>query len=180
MIVLGSSSPRRKELLKKLVKEFDIVSPDVDEDNVSVPPESLPAELSKLKAEAVRKLRPNDIILSCDTIVLLNGRVLGKPKDEEDAVKMLLEESGKKQTVLSGYTFIDKNGDSLTRTVSTDVYFNKLSEEKIREYVQKKKPLDKAGAYGIQDGCDLIDRIEGSYDNVMGLPTEDIALYCKF
>lgn len=179
MIVLGSSSPRRKELLKKLVDNFDIVSPDVDEESIHVPAKDLPAELSKLKAYAVKALRPNDEILSCDTIVILDGEVLGKPKDEEDAVRMLLEESGKKQTVLSGYTYLGQDYE-VTRTVATYVYFNKLSEAQIRDYVQNKKPLDKAGAYGIQDGYDLIDRIEGSYDNVMGLPTEDIANHCKF
>ena len=174
MFILASSSPRRKQLLSKLIQDFTIVVPEVDERILDLPASDLPAEESKMKAYAIASKYPSDEILACDTIVVLDGKVLGKPEDEEDAKTMLRAQSGKKQVVLSGYTYIGK-GKEITRTVATDVYFNVLSEELIADYVAKKKPLDKAGAYGIQDGYPLIDHIDGSYDNVMGLPTEDIA-----
>ena len=179
MLILASSSPRRKELLKKLCKSFTIVSPEVDERALDLPAKDLAAEESKTKAYAVASLYPEDEILSCDTIVVLDGEVLGKPLNKENAIKMLKKQSGKKQVVLSAYTYIG-HGKEITRTVATSVYFNELSDELIEDYVEKKKPFDKAGAYGIQDGYPLIHHIEGSYDNVMGLPTEDIAAHVNF
>lgn len=176
MFILASASPRRKELLHKLLPEFSIIVPNIDERILHLDPKDLASEESKHKAYAIYSKYPRDEVLSCDTIVVLDGEVLGKPKDEEEAKAMLRLESGKKQIVLSGYTYIGE-GREITRTVATEVYFNELSEELIEDYVAKKKPLDKAGAYGIQDGYPLIKRIEGSYDNVMGLPTEDIAAH---
>lgn len=176
MFILASSSPRRKQLLSKLVDDFRIVSPDVDERALHLGPSELAAEESKIKAYAVASHYPDDEILACDTIVVLDGKVLGKPENEENAKEMLSSLSGRKHVVLSGYTYIGK-GKEITRTVATDVYFNVLSEELIADYVAKKKPLDKAGSYGIQDGYPLVERIVGSYDNVMGLPTEDIAKF---
>ncbi len=176
MFILASSSPRRKELLKKLIPEYTILVPDVDERILDLSPSNLAAEESKIKAYAISSLHPNDEVLACDTIVVLDGRILGKPKDEEDAIAMLKAQSGKRQIVLSGYTYIGK-GKEITRTVATEVYFKELSDELIRDYVATKKPLDKAGAYGIQDGYPLVDYIVGSFDNVMGLPTEDIAVH---
>lgn len=178
MFILASSSPRRKLLLKKIVPEFVIIPPSIDESALPLEAKDLPGELSKEKAYAVFAEHPDDEVLACDTIVVLEGKVLGKPLDEEDAIRMLKEESGKKQIVLSGYTYLRK-GKEITRTVSTEVIFNELSEDDIRRYVETKKPLDKAGAYGIQDGFPLIKGIVGSFDNVMGLPTEDIALHIK-
>lgn len=174
MFILASSSPRRKELLHKLLDEFMILSPDVDESIFPLPPQDLPAAISKAKAYSILKSHPQDEILSCDTIVILDNKVLGKPKNAQNAIEMLRFESGKRQIVLSGYTYIGK-GKEITRTVATEVFFNTLSLEQIKEYVEKFNPLDKAGAYGIQDNFPLVDRIEGSFDNVMGLPTEDIA-----
>lgn len=176
MLILASASPRRKELLKKITKDFTVIPADVDEASLAseVLPKDLPAEESRLKAYFVHAEYPDDEVLACDTIVILGGEVLGKPKTEEEAVKMLLKESGRKQIVLSGYTYITRTKE-LTRSVASTVYFNPLSEEEIRAYVKKYRPLDKAGAYGIQDEAGLINRIEGSYDNVMGLPTEDIS-----
>lgn len=173
MFILASSSPRRKQLLAKLIPDFVVIVPDVDESLLHIPAKDLPAEESKAKAYAIAALYPDDEVLSCDTIVVLDGVALGKPKDEEDAKAMLRHLSGKKQVVLSGYTYIGK-GREITRTVATEVYFNELSDELIETYIREKKPLDKAGAYGIQDGYPLVERIVGSYDNVMGLPTEDI------
>jgi septum formation protein len=177
MLILASGSSRRKELLKKIVKDYTVIVPNIDERILDLDPKDLPAEESKEKAYAIHAKYPNDAVLACDTIVVLDGEVLGKPQDEEDAVKMLLKQSGKRQVVLSGYTYID-SAKEITRTVMTYVYFNVLSEELVRRYVKEKRPLDKAGAYGIQDGYPLVNRIEGSFDNVMGLPTEDIAKHC--
>jgi|LAHS01.1.fsa_nt_gb septum formation protein len=176
MLILASGSPRRKELLKKITPSFTVIVPDIDERSIdsSVDPKDLPEEESRLKAYTVHALYPNDQVLACDTVVILDGEILGKPHSEEEAVQMLLKQSGKKQIVLSGYTYISPTRE-VTRSVSTAVYFNKLTEEEIRAYVKKYQPLDKAGAYGIQDEAGLINRIEGSYDNVMGFPSEDIA-----
>lgn len=174
MFLLASGSPRRKELLSKLIDRFEIVIPNVDESLLHIPAKDLPAEESKAKAYTIAQLYPDDEVLACDTIVVLHGVALGKPTDEEDAKRMLRAQSGQKEIVLSGYTYIGK-GREITRTVATEVYFNELSDELIEAYVKEKKPLDKAGAYGIQDGYPLIAKIVGSFDNVMGLPTEDIA-----
>ena len=178
MFILASSSPRRKELLKKIIDDFVIIVPDIDESALPLDAKDLPGELSKEKAYAVFAKHPNDEVLACDTVVVLNGKVLGKPLNEEDAFRMLKEESGNKQIVLSGYTYLAK-GKEITRTVSTEVHFNKLTDEQIWEYIKTKKPLDKAGAYGIQDDYPLIEGIVGSFDNVMGLPTEDIAMHIR-
>ncbi len=181
MLILASSSPRRQELLKKLSKSFTIMVPEVDERllDSSLDPKDLPAEESRLKAYAIHARYPNDEVLACDTIVILEGEVLGKPKDEADAIAMLEKEQGKRQIVLSGYTYISKEKE-VTRTVSSAVYFNRLSHEQILAYVKNYQPLGKAGAYGIQDEAGLINHIEGSYDNVMGLPSEDIARHVDF
>ena len=173
MFILASASPRRKELLKKVTEDFVIIVPDVDEKILHLSPKDLAIEESKQKAYAISSKHPDDEVLACDTIVVLDGEILGKPKDEQEAFSMLRRQSGKKQTVLSGYTYIGK-GKEISRTVATDVYFNQLSDELILDYIAKKKPLDKAGAYGIQDGYPLIDHYVGSFDNVMGLPTEDL------
>ncbi|HBN00622.1 MAG TPA: septum formation protein Maf [Firmicutes bacterium] len=176
MFILASSSPRRKLLLKKLISDFIVISPKVDERALDAlyGPSTLSKEESLLKAYAVFKAHPNDEILSADTIVVLKNKVLGKPKDKEDAVRMLLEESGKRQAVLTSYTYLGK-GKEITRTVRSYVYFNPLTEKEIRTYVDRFLPLDKAGSYGIQDPFPLVSHIEGSYDNIVGLPTEDIA-----
>lgn len=176
MFILASSSPRRQLLLKKLVSDFMILSPNVDERALDAlyNPSRLSKEESLLKAYTIFKDHPNDEVLSADTIVVLENQVLGKPKDKEDAVRMLLKESGKKQVVLTSYTYLGKEKE-ITRTVRSFVYFNPLTEEEIRTYVDRFLPLDKAGSYGIQDPFPLVSRIEGSYDNIMGLPTEDIA-----
>ncbi len=178
MLILASASPRRKELLKKVAPSFLVIPSNYDERSLHLSPSALPLEESKMKAYEVFSRYPNEEILSCDTVVVLHNEILGKPKDEEDAVRMLLVEQGQVQTVLSGYTYL-RQGREISRTVATKVHFNPLNEAQIREYVATKKPLDKAGAYGIQDGFPLVSYIEGSYDNVMGLPTEDLILHVK-
>jgi septum formation protein len=176
MLILASGSPRRKELLKKLTSDFTVVLPNIDERILddSLEPQDLPAEESRLKAYAIHAMYPDDEVIACDTIVILNGEILGKPLTEDKAIAMLKRESGHRQIVLSGYTYLGQRKE-ITRSVSTAVYFNVLSDEEIISYVTKFHPLDKAGGYGIQDEAGLINHIEGSYDNVMGFPTEDVA-----
>ncbi len=178
MIILASESPRRKELLKKLSKEFTIIPANIDESILKIPACDLPGELSRLKAYEVFSKYPNDTVIACDTVVILDGVVMGKPHTKEKASEMLHKLSGKKHVVISGYTFINKEKE-ITRTVRTYVYFNKLSDELIDKYIASGSPMDKAGAYGIQDkDFDLVNHIEGSFDNVMGLPTEDLKQHC--
>lgn len=176
MLILASGSPRRKELLRKITADFTIILPNIDERLLdhSLEAKDLPAEESRLKAYSIHALYPKDDVLACDTIVILDGEILGKPANKDEAFRMLKKESGKRQIVLSGYTFLSPSKE-ITRSVATAVYFNVLKDEDIRAYIEKYQPLDKAGAYGIQDEAGLINRIEGSYDNVMGLPSEDIA-----
>jgi len=175
MLILASASPRRHELLKLLVPSFDIIVPSIDErllDDV-MDPKDLSAEESRLKAYAVFSTHPDDEVLSCDTIVVLDGKALEKPKDYDDAFKMLKEESGKTQIVLSSYTYISKSKE-ITRTVASTITFNELSDAQIEEYIKNFQPFDKAGSYGIQDDFPLIKEIKGSYYNVMGFPVEDL------
>ena len=174
MIILASESPRRKELIKKITKEFTVIPANIDESVLHIPACDLPGELSKLKAYDVFAKYPNDKVLACDTVVIIDGQILGKPHSKEQASEMLHKLSGRKHVVISGYTIISKEKE-VTRTVRTYVYFNKLSDELIDKYIATGSPMDKAGAYGIQDKeFDLVSHIEGSFDNVIGLPTEDI------
>ena len=174
MLILASESPRRRELIKKITTQFTVIPANVDEGSLHIPASDLPGELSKLKAYDVYSKYPNDEVLACDTVVILHGEVMGKPKSVEDAKRMLRELSGEKHVVISGYTYVSKEKE-VTRTVRTYVYFNKLSEELIDSYVKSGSPMDKAGAYGIQDEeFNLVSHIEGDFDNVIGLPVEDI------
>jgi septum formation protein len=153
------------------------ISPDIDEDESRCQPHEHPLDVSRLKAYKIYQSHPDAQVLACDTVVIIDRQILGKPKDEEDARLMLKLLSGKKHIVLSGYTFIDVKRE-INRTVKTIVYFANLDDKLIDDYIKTGSPLDKAGAYGIQDGFPLVDHIEGSYDNVMGFPTEDIAKHC--
>ena len=174
MIILASESPRRRELIKKITKEFTVIPANIDESVLHIPACDLTGELSKLKEYDVFAKYPNDKVLACDTVVIIDGQILGKPHSKEQAKEMLQRLSGRKHVVISGYTIISKEKE-ITRTVRTYVYFNKLSDELIDAYIATSSPMDKAGAYGIQDReFDLVNHIEGSFDNVIGLPTEDI------
>lgn len=178
MIILASQSPRRRELIKKITNDFVVIPSDIDEDIKNIPPQNLPGELSKLKAYSIFSKYPNDTVLACDTVVILKDELMGKPKNKEEAISMLKKLSGQKHVVISGYTFINSKKE-ITRTVKTYVYFNNLSDELIERYVASGSPLDKAGAYGIQDKeFELVNHIEGSLDNVIGLPVEDIKIHC--
>ncbi len=175
MFILASSSPRRQELLKKVVPHFITISPTINEDILVPEHEYLPYELSKLKAYAIFATHPHDTILASDTIVLFKNQVLGKPKDKEDAKRMLRLLSGNMHYVVTAYTLISPHFE-INRQVITRVYFHHLDEKFIHDYVEMGSPLDKAGAYGIQDqDFPCVSKIVGSHDNVMGLPTEDLA-----
>lgn len=175
MLILASKSPRRKELLSTIVPSFLVIPAEIDERLLDpfLSPKDLAMEESKLKAYKIFASHPKDEVLSCDTTVVLDNKALGKPNSEEEAWRMLSLEQGKKQIVLSAYTYISSD-KQITRTVSTEVYFNPLSEKQIKEYVSLFKPFDKAGSYGIQDDYPLIKKIVGSFNNVKGLPTEDL------
>lgn len=172
-IVLASGSPRRQELLRRIgISDFAVVVPDADE---RVPEGLSPREtverIARAKAEAARALTAaDDIVITADTMVFFGGERLGKPRDEADALRMLGELSGQRHTVCTGVTV--RQGDRLECfTVSTDVYFRAVSERELRAYVASGEPMDKAGAYGIQGlGSLLVERIDGDFFNVMGLP----------
>lgn len=175
--VLASASPRRKELLAECIKEFEIIPSQANEEVEGNPtPKKLVLYLAKIKAEEVAKRPENEgkIVVGSDTVVAFGDKVLGKPKDEEDAYRMLKMLSGKKHAVYTGVSFqLQKGGKYYTdtRVDKTLVYFNELSDEWIWNYIRGGSPMDKAGAYGIQDGG-LVKKIKGSYTNVVGFPLE--------
>ena len=170
MIILASQSPRRKELLGKLNIPFVIRVADVDEAmDPTLPPEEEVARVSGLKGAAVAH-GPEDIVIAADTIVVCDGKVLGKPKDTEDAVAMLTMLSGRSHQVMTGMTLL-KGNRRITHTEITDVHFRPLSQRDIEDYIASGEHKDKAGAYGIQGGAAVfVDRISGDYFNVVGLP----------
>ena len=177
--VLASASPRRKELLLEVIPDFEIIPSAFDEGQVQgdLPPHILVKKLAEGKAKDVALRPENDgkIVLGSDTVVAFGKNALGKPKDERDAKEMLGALSGKKHHVYTGVCLIQaKAGEIIwqkTAAAKTAVYFEKLTEEFIDEYVAGGSPMDKAGAYGIQDGG-LVKKIKGSYSNVVGLPVE--------
>jgi len=178
-IILGSKSPRRKFLLEKLDIPFEVQSKDVDEDYPDdIKGIDIALYLSEKKAEAFKKdlLSPDTILITADTVVWLDGQVLGKPADAQEAFSTLRALSGRKHQVITGVC-LSSSGKQKSFFVSTDVYFKELSDAEINYYIDYYKPYDKAGAYGIQEwiGYIGIERIEGSFYNVMGLPVQ--ALY---
>ncbi|SCJ01749.1 Septum formation protein Maf [uncultured Flavonifractor sp.] len=172
-IILASQSPRRKELLERMgIQDFETISPNVDESAFhGLPPEELVRRLSAEKAAAVAgKVGEDAIVIAADTVVALEGAVLGKPADELDAFKMLSALSGVRHQVYTGVT-VCRGGEKQTAHEVTDVTFRELSEREIEDYISTGEPMDKAGAYGIQGyGALLIQGISGDYYNVMGLP----------
>ena len=172
-IILASQSPRRKELLERMgIQDFETISPNVDESAFhGLPPEELVRRLSAEKAAAVAgKVGEDAIVIAADTVVALEGAILGKPADELDAFKMLSALSGVRHQVYTGVT-VCRGGEKQTAHEVTDVTFRELSEREIEDYISTGEPMDKAGAYGIQGyGALLIQGISGDYYNVMGLP----------
>lgn len=174
-LILASASPRRKQLLEELDIKFRVKTKSIAENfPAELNPTEVAAYLSKLKAAAFARedFTELTLIITADTIVTIEGQILGKPLDREDAFRILKQLSGKKHQVITGVTLRSLKKEH-SFTVSTDVFFKSLSESEIGFYVDTFKPYDKAGAYGIQEwiGHAAIERIEGSYFNVMGLPT---------
>ncbi len=174
--ILASASPRRKELLAGLIEKFDIIPSQADENVRENSPCTLVERLAERKALEVA-LRPENegkMVVGADTVVAFEGEVLGKPKDEEDAFRMLSALSGKEHAVYTGVCFAYQKAGACkvyTRSEKTAVCFYPLTKEWILQYIAGGSPMDKAGAYGIQDGG-LVEKIVGSYTNVVGFPVE--------
>ena len=175
-VILASNSPRRKELLSGLGIDYEVRTlPDVDESY----PESLqgadiPLYISEEKADAYRALlQPGELMITADTIVWLDGRVLGKPKDREDALQMLRDMSGRTHEVFTGVCITTTDWQR-SFAAQTEVRFAQLTEEEITYYVDRYQPMDKAGSYGVQEWIGFIgvENISGSYFNIMGLPVQ--------
>ena len=181
--VLASASPRRRELMNIISDEFDVVVSDADETAVKsygVPPGIYVQQLALLKAAAsAKKVLKNKkaLIISADTIVVLDGQILGKPADEHDAEETLKLLSGRTHEVYTGYCIMRiKDAKTVCGSVRTEVKFRALTEDAIRSYVRTGEPMDKAGSYGIQaKGALLVESINGDYFNVVGFPVSEIA-----
>lgn len=174
MIILASTSPRRKELLSKLTKDFVIQSPEVNEDEFRYFNKAdLSRNLSKLKAYSIHK-NADDCVIASDTVVIFNNEVFEKPTDKNDAIRMLNLLSNNTHIVLTSYTILYKDFE-INKTVKTFVTFNNLTKENIAKYIDSNEWIAKAGGYGIQNEeyC-LVKSIVGSYYNVMGFPVESI------
>lgn len=181
-IILASGSPRRQQFFKDLNIKFETRVKEIEE----VYPIDLAATeitnyLSQLKAKAFKEeLKDRDLLITSDTIVWLHNKALGKPQDYDDALVMLRELSGNMHEVITSVCFMTKSSTSVISEI-TKVYFNELTEEEIKYYVNTFQPYDKAGAYGIQDwiGLVAVQKIEGSYANVMGMPVDKVYQYLK-
>ena len=174
-IVLASNSPRRKQILAEAGFVFEVIKSDFEEDLEGLSPKQTVERFAYSKAKDVfDKLGDiNAVVLGADTVVSIDKDILGKPKDRQNAKQILSRLSGKTHQVWTGYCIISE-GETLIDAVKTDVVFNELSNELIDEYVATGKPMDKAGAYGIQDGFLLVKEYKGSYSNVVGLPIEEL------
>ena len=178
-LILASQSPRRKELLGLFRIPFEIRVADIDETmDPEKPPFDEVARVSREKALAIPREK-EDTVIAADTIVVCAGQVLGKPRDEADAVRMLSLLSGRDHQVMTGMTVI-RGETVISCTEVTDIHFRPLSEKEIRDYVATKEPMDKAGSYGIQGGAALFaEKMVGDYYNVMGLPVCRLGMILK-
>lgn len=176
-IILASKSPRRKEILGNLGFEFEIITADTDESSDVTDPESLVQILAVRKGKAVQEKHneKDTLIISCDTVVSCDGKILGKPHSPEEAKAMLRALSGRSHTVLSGLALF-YNGKTISGVDKTEVYFADMPESFIESYIASGDPMDKAGSYAIQGRTSLyIDKIDGCYFNVVGLPVRLLA-----
>jgi septum formation protein len=176
MLILASSSPRRAKLLQDAGLEFIVEPSHIDEtiDDDKLKPQELVLELAKLKALSVAAKYPNDIVLGADTIVVFEEEVLGKPKDEEDAYRMLKMLSGERHVVYTAVVLT--RGEQLISFVSeAEVSMKNISDLEIRNYIQTQEPMDKAGAYAIQgEGGNLVDHYKGDFFTIVGLPLKEL------
>lgn len=181
-IILASASPRRKELLEQLGLCFD-VEPSYCQEEIDdkQEPLELAKSLSIRKAEAVGNKNTGAIIIAADTFVVLGKRIIGKPNSLAEAKEILTELKGRSHSVITGFTVMDtSNSKTVSQSVETKVFVKDLSSEEIDAYVETQEPMGKAGAYAIQGlGATIIDRIEGDYYNVIGLPVDAIACVLK-
>lgn len=170
-LILASSSPRRKELLELLGIPFQIKVSDVEETyQDGLQPHEIVMELARIKANAIAETNKKSVVIGADTIVVSDGKVLGKPADKEEAISMLTQLSGKVHQVFTGVALL-KDGNTHLFYEKTDVEFWPLEEKEVEQYVLTGEPFDKAGSYGIQGyGSLLVKRIEGDYFTVVGLP----------
>ena len=173
-IILASGSPRRKELLAQVGISFEIVKAEGEEIINTTVPEEAVKELSRQKAREVDTRTDGDVVIGADTVVAADHQILGKPKDEEDAVRMIRMLQGRTHQVLTGVTVILRDGvrkNEICFAETTHVHVYPMTEEQIRDYVASGEPMDKAGAYGIQGlFAAYVSGIEGDYNNVVGLP----------
>ena len=180
MYILASASPRRRELFGLISDDFRIVPSNAEEtapDGIAA--ENLPERLARLKAGDIAAKYPFDTVIGADTVVILDGRVLGKPENPEDAVRMLTALSGKKHKVITGCA-VCKNGACRSFSSVTEVEFYPLDDREISDYVATGEPLDKAGAYGIQGrGALFVKSINGDYFNVVGLPVATLRRFIE-
>jgi len=175
-IILASKSPRRQELLRLMDVDFRVVLKEVDESYPEgLSPEEIAVYIATKKAEVFDESIGDEVVLTADTIVCINGLILGKPETAEHAIEMLKILSGKVHKVITGVCILHNNKYNKFFDVS-EVFFRKLNDEEITSYVNEYMPLDKAGSYGIQERIGLIgiEKINGSYTNVVGLPTEKL------
>lgn len=176
-LILASQSPRRRELMMRIPVDYEVIVQEVEEiiDFDKVPEENV-MSLAEQKATAVAEMYPERWVIGCDTIVVSDGNILGKPKSEIDAFNMLNQLSGNKHRVITGVHLVNKNEkEAYSFYEETLVYFKEMSKEEISYYIQTEEPMDKAGAYGIQGYASLfIEKIHGDYYNVMGLPVHKL------
>jgi len=170
-LILASASPRRRELLQMAGYDFRCLPAEGPEEiPEGMPAEEVPSFLAQQKAEEIRRCCPEDVVIGSDTIVCLGSEIMGKPADEEDAVRMLAELSGRCHRVITGVAVLWPDGREVFTSVA-EVEFFPLDEQEIRAYVASGEPMDKAGAYGIQGlGGLLVSRINGDYYTIVGLP----------
>jgi len=177
-IVLASASPRRRELLRRLVRDFVVIPPEIDEEALEGTPEQVSRELARRKAVVVGVARPEAYIVAADTVIDLDGRLLGKPRDAADALAMLRALAGREHRVISAVTVraprFAPGKDKVTEftsVVTSEVRMKAVVDDVVENYVASGEPLDKAGGYAIQGkGAQLVDGFEGCYNNIIGLP----------
>ena len=172
ILILASASPRRQELLREAEIAFAVHPAHINEDqHAGEPPLQYALRLAREKAQAIARQYPQSYVLGADTIVVIDNEVLGKPRDAEDAARMLRKLSGREHQVTTAVSLVKPGGKTETRSSTTQVFFREIAENEIQQYIAGGEPMDKAGAYAIQGGASrFADRIVGEYSNVVGLP----------
>ena len=181
--ILASASPRRKDILNQIGIDFSVIPSNINEDfNLNLPPQAFTEHWAREKALNISKNHPRALIIGADTIVVLDGEIIGKPKDKNSSKKMLFKLSGKTHEVITGVSLIQIDSKiDMTFNARTFVSINTLNNNDISHYISKYNPYDKAGSYGIQDGFSVhINKIKGCYYNVMGLPVSKFYMNYRY